>query len=204
MDKRASTTKLLFEPEQISSVKDSLVKFQELAFEYFSTNDNPDEYSRAIALTERNKIWVDGVILGQWSDFDRNKDSIFHLYPQLNLIDIDKKGMFILLKFLNDNFISGIYYSLKNGSSSFRYCEEPFFGMSTLSSRIHKRIMLKSEFYGLSENIRKSILTYSLITDDKGDMLLLTNKEDLLYNVYGSEEKAPEKWKQPTDEIFHK
>ena len=199
--KRAGTIVFHFEPEQISSVKDSLVKFKELAVDYFNTYKKADKDVRSIYLTSRKEILFDEVILGKWSDFDTNKDSIFHSNTQLELFDIDKKGLFSLLKFLNENFIDGIYYLPNIGYSGYSYYGEPFFG-----TRIQKRIILKSEFYALPEERRNFILTHALITDDKEGMLLFADKIDLLPDVYGPNylKKAPEKWIRITDEVFHK
>ena len=197
--KRAGSIEFHFESDKISSVRDSLVKFKEIAVEYFDSNKKADKEVRAIYLTALNNIRFDGVELGNWDNFYANKDVIFHSNIKLDLFDLERKGLFTLLKFLNDNFINGIYYMPNIRYSYFPYYGEPFFG-----TRILKYITLKSEFYALPESTRNFELLFYLITDDKEDMLLLSDKRDLLPDIYGSEERAPEKWKHPTDEIFYK
>ena len=213
VDERAHTVKFLFPSEKAGAVKDSLVRFKELAVEYFKQSEEyynahqkiPNLDYRSIGLTAKNEIWFDGTTLGNWNKFEKNKESIFRANTQLNLFNLDKKGFFTLLKFLNDNFIDGITYKYADINieySTFGYCNAPFFG--SFNEGMDKYIMLKSEFYSLPEEYRNVILTSLLITDNKEDILLLTYKPHVFRYFYTFEENAPEKWKHPTDEIFQK
>ena len=197
-DKRGKTIKFLFEPDKIGAVRDSLVKFNNLTKEYFNMHKKEDTYKFTVCLSPQKTIWFDEVNIGKWSDFEANKNSIFNSNIELNLVDLDKKGFFTLLKFLNDNFIAGIHYYPK-GSSYFYYCGEPFF-----RDMIHKYIVLKSEFYAMPQADRIFDLTLYLITDDKEGMLLLSDKDRVFSRYYFSDKNVPEKWRRPTDEIFHK
>jgi len=202
VDKRAKSITFLFEPEQMSSIRDSLIKLRDIAEEYFIMENKVDPYGNVITLTRDRYLKIDYKFF-KWSDLEANKDSIFQSYLELNLYYLDEKGFFTLFKFLNDNFIRGIYYK-PQGASSFPYGGMPFFGEPFV-----KKIVLKSDFYAMPKAYRDFELTYNLITDDKEGMLLLTDKEDVfsrLYNAWGDnlEKKVPAKWLKPTDEVFYK
>jgi len=198
-DKRARTITFLFEPEQASSIRDSLIKLRDIAEEYFIVQNKVDPYGNAIDLTSDRYLLIDRKFC-KLSDLEANKDSVFQAHLEMNLYFLDERGFFPLFKFLNDNFISGIIY-YPQGSSLFPYGDPPFFkrGIKT-----NKYIVLKSEFYAMSKEDRDFDLTHFLITDDKEGMLLLSDKRKLLLRTYGSEEKAPEKWKRITDEVYYK
>jgi len=187
----------LCEPDQISSIRDSLIKLRDIAEEYFIMQNKVDTYGNAIDLTARRDLWIDGKFC-KWSDLEANKDSVFQSNLEMNLYFLEEKGFFPLFKFLNDNYIRGIYYYLY-GVSYFPYGGDPFF-----RHRIEKYIVLKSEFYAMPKEEREFELTYNLITDDKEGLLILSDKRKVFTNYYGSEEKAPEKWRRPTDEVFYK
>jgi len=203
VDKRAKTITFLFEPEQASLIRDSLIKLRDIAEEYFIMQNKVDPYGNVITLTYHRYLMIDDTFF-KWSDLETNKDFVFQSYLELNLYFLDEKGFFQLFKFLNDNFIGGIRY-YPQVASSFPYGDPPFFkrGIKT-----NKRIFLKSEFYAMSKEYREFFLTYYLITDDKEGLLLLSDKRDVLLHVYGAwgdkMDKAPEKWRRPTDEIFYK
>ena len=157
VDKRARSITFLFEPEQASSIKDSLIKLRNIAEEYFIMQKKEDPHSSAIVLTSDRYLCVDGKFC-KWSNLEKNKESVFQSYSELNLYYLDEKGFFPLFKFLNDNFIRGIYYYLE-GVSYFPYGGEPFFGEPFI-----KHIVLKSDFYAMPKVERDYKLTYYLIT----------------------------------------
>ena len=201
-DKRSNTITFLFEPEQASSIRDSLIKLRDIAEDYFIMQKKEAPHSSAIVLTYDRYLRIDDKYC-KWSDLEANKDSVFQSNLEMNLYYLDEMGFFTLFKFLNDNFISGIYYEPQE-ASYFPYGGNPFF-----SERFIKRIVLKSEFYAMPKAYRDFELTYRLITDDKKGMLLLTDKRDIfsrLYNAWGDnlEKKVPAKWLKPTDEVFYK
>jgi len=201
-DKRSNTITFLFEPEQASSIRDSLIKLRDIAEEYFIMQKKEDPHSSSIALTSDRYLWIDGKFC-KWSNLEKNKESVFQANLEMNLYYLDEKGFFPLFKFLNDNYIGAIYYYLE-GASYFHYGGEPFFGEPFI-----KHIVLKSDFYAMPKVERDYKLTYYLITDDKEGMLLLTRKSDIFLLLYGAwgdnlEEKVPAKWLKPTDEVFYK
>jgi len=202
VDKRGESITFLFEPEQASLIRDSLIKLRDIAEEYFIMQNKVDPYGNAIVLTARRDLWIDGKFC-KWSDLEANKDSVFQANLEMNLYFLDEKGFFPLFKFLNDNFIRGIYYYLE-GASEFPYGGRPFF----FRVLAHKRIVIKSDFYAMPKEYREFLLTYNLITDDKEGLLLLSDKGDVLLRLYGAwgdkMDKAPEKWRRPTDEVFYK
>jgi len=201
-DKRSRSITFLFEPEQASSIRDSLIKLKDITEEYFIIQNKVDPYGNGITLTPDRYLWIDGTFF-KWSDLEANKDSVLQSNLEMNLYYLDEMGFFPLFKFLNDNFIRGIYYYLE-GASSFPYGGKPFFKEPFI-----KHIFLKSEFYAMSKEARDFELTHFLITDDKEGMLLLTRKSDIFLLLYGAwgdniEKKVPAKWLKPTDEVFYK
>lgn len=207
-DKRANTSKFLFEcNEQAESIISSLQEIKKLSIQLFTSQSFQNQVgglkSYSFGLNSDNDIDLCNRKLGSWEEFEKSKNDIFKLKILDALSDTEKERLFDLLKFLNQNFISGIYFISGELYPSFGYYETPFGGSDY--DRFNKRIVLEYDFYLLQLKEQRALLDGNLITDKcKGMLLIMYNKERYLAWVYGGYEKIPEKWRLPTDEIFIK
>lgn len=196
-------SKFRFSDNEAKSIQDSLIEFKKLSVK-LSNNGN---YSKKNMLNF--ELGHDSVII-LYNDqkrlfkitkeeFRSTKDRVYDLEVFKGLKREETKRLFSLLEYLNKFYINGVTYYYRDSLASFRYLDAPF--INNKYRYFYKNIILENDFYSLEENKRNNWLNVNLIIDKKANLLLLVGDKE---RYLGGYDRIPEKWKQPTDEVFHK
>lgn len=191
-----------FSDKEAKSIQDSLIEFKKLSIK-LSNNGN---YSKEKMLNF--ELGHDSVIILyndqkkllkiSKKEFRGNEDNVYDLKLFKGLKREETKRLFSLLEYLNMFYINGITYYYRDSLASFRYLDAPF--INNKYRYFYKNIILEDDFYSLEENKRRNWLNVNLIIDKKANLLLLVGDKERYLDGY---DNVPEKWKQPTDEVFH-
>lgn len=211
-NRKANTSKFLFNNQKAIEIRDSLMAFKELSLKVFNSGNMKIEdtsenynYYYELQLGYNNDLNFDSESLGNWNDFEKNKDHIFQMKQFNVLTEKEKNKLFSLLRLLNDNYINGIiYYYTGSKIGVFPYCEIPFFHVFAFDERFNKNIILENDFNKLAKGDQEETLEANLLTDKKeGLLLFMLNKEKYLAWVYGNYNKIPKEWQKATKNVFN-